>query len=122
MTESDARSTIFDSGKIVAPADAAHAAKVRKSLLLYVHGEPETPKQELEVWPGKDWELAAKIEHDLTGTHGRVPTSLELTEAYKQACLRYQKKNNRGSFTVKNLRDGLKQHKAEPLPSPRRPA
>jgi hypothetical protein len=125
MTDSDGKSLTFipPAQKSVAEHDANQRtiqnqlldeitlrAQIRSSGLPVL---PEPPEPELEIWPGKDWELAAKVEKDMTLTLGRDPAPIELTEGFKQVCLQYQKKNRR-RFTVKNLRDGLKQHRVLP--------
>lgn len=80
---------------------------MRDETFVHVFGPPEPA---LSPWPGKDWELAAKVESDITQKRGRDPTTAELTAGLEQACQTYQKKNGE-KFKVKNLRDGLAQHK-----------
>jgi hypothetical protein len=121
VTESDARITKFSTPEL--QSEAEHQAdlralalqkQVRDKALVYMFGAPELlepVKPVRETWPGKDWELAAKIENDLTQARGRAPTPAELTEGYKQASEQYEKKNNRGRFTPKGLRDVLKVHR-----------
>ena len=115
MGESDAHSVSFTwsrDPKPEAEEQADHRDILRQKqaldvIKLSVFGEPEPVRV---LWPGKDWELAAKVENDLTLAHGRTPTPAELTEGFKQACRDYKKKNGR-LFTPKGLRDTLKVHR-----------
>jgi hypothetical protein len=92
-------------------ADARDIKRQKQALELITLSVFDEAARVREIWPRKDWELAAKVENDLTQEYGKTPTPQELTEGFKAACLRYKKKNGSGLFTPKNLRDGLKQHK-----------
>jgi hypothetical protein len=120
--ESDAKTLIYRSPE--RRPETEHQAEMRdiarqslESVTVRVFGQP--PR---EVWTGKGYELAAKIENDLFRKKGSAPTPQELTDGYKAACSQFQQKNGH-PFTVKNLRDGLQQHrvlkKAKQFPRPR---
>ena len=60
-----------------------------------------------EVWPGKDYELAKKVRDEL----GRDWTPAEFTAALATSCERYESKKGK-RYTVKSLREGLRQRDA----------
>jgi hypothetical protein len=104
--------------KVTAAMDAIYQGKEyapsTKEILSEVFSTTQQPKPstspEREKWPDKDWELAASVWNDLTKLHNRTPTPEELTAGLKQACQTWKNRNGK-EFIVKNLRDGLFQHK-----------
>lgn len=92
------------------PADAAHAARVRKSTLLYVYGEPESRSQRKKVWRRSATELACKLRDDWEAG-GKIKAKT-LNAALTQACDRWVRPDGR-RFSPESLYELLrkKDHK-----------
>jgi hypothetical protein len=107
VTESDARSTIFehtfDPAKAPDTRDEARAKRERDALMVRVYGEPER-----EVWRGTAYELARKVREEVIQSGKDVNARKVFTTALQKACDHYSKPDG-SLYTHQSLRQSLRQ-------------